>query len=358
MLWSERIRGIAIWLSAEAKRRRSRTPAPAGFWEFTKKNPDGRALSSDGGGSHEPSFATASIYPRKPSVLLHIISDETTNKSINFDVIVYFGRVRGGDVHGRTETEKKGKRQQFRRALRSPALVKILPETIFIDTNTPPTQIAAQLTAFCLRRNIDPDGSLGGSMGLSSPNEIRRQVAEHTVLYFTDPTDPRAYPSYLKGLRERILIQELSGERIDGGNKGGELIDRKTSPKESLKWVRPEKSRNTQPLLSVTGAAIEFGIPKRTLYHWVRTGQLHSRIGSRRRLVLSTEDLEKALMLHRSNPKCLKSVLADASARSAMIEKVAVARKIKLSSARKRINRAIATGKMPPELLLPNNDSE
>jgi hypothetical protein len=86
-----------------------------------------------------------------------------------FGIVVAI-RVRGGDVHGHTQAEKQGKRRQFRKALRSPTLQESKGETMFIDTDTLPTDIAEQLAAFCLRRNVDRDGSLSRFMGLSSAN--------------------------------------------------------------------------------------------------------------------------------------------------------------------------------------------
>jgi len=304
--------------------------------------------------SRSGGLATASIHPRKPWVLLHVMLSGTAKKTpADFDVIAYFGRVRGLDVHGRTGTEKQGKRRQFRRAFRPPTPTNSISETIFIDVRTPPAQIAEQLAAFCLRRNIDPDGSLRRLIGLSSPDETRRQVAARVVQDFRDPTDPRSYPSFLKTVRGRVLVPTLSNNQIDDD----ETEDPKTSSPESLKWFRPKKSR-VVPALGVARTSAEFGIPTRTLYHWIRTGRLCPRIGSHGRLVLNTEDVEKALAMHQAKARSLKRALPDADERSAVIEKVAQAQGIQYSSARKRINRAIAAGKILPELQPPKNDPE
>jgi hypothetical protein len=364
MQCAEQVRGVAKWLSAEAKRRKLRRTAPPGWWEFTENHPAGVALSSDPSDSTEPPFAIGSVYPRRPWVLVHMTPDRPRGRPsglshAEFDVIAYFGRVRGGDVHGRTRAEKQGKRLKIRPALRSPALMKAIGETIFIDAETPLKHIADQLAVFCLRRDCDPDGSLRGLVGLNSSNEIRRQVAARVIKDFTDPTDPRSYPGFLKTIRERILVPEL--DRRPLGHEGADsehIVDWKCSPEDSHKRVRPKKSNAFPKEISVARAAVEFEIPRRTLYEWIHAEKLRSGIDSHGRRALRPEDVQDVVKAHKSKTRSLKQVLPDASERADAITKMATAHNIQRSSARKRINRALAAKKPLPEFLLSVGESE
>jgi hypothetical protein len=297
-------------------------------------------------------------------VLLHMTPEQTLNQpgrafQAGFDVTAYFGRTRGGDVHGGTRAEKQGKRSKFRQALRSPALMKAISEIIFIDAETPPKHIAEQLAAFCLRRNVDPDGSLSGLMGLNSSNEIHRQVAARVIQDFTDPTDPRSYPAFLKTIRNRILVPEIdSRPRGHQGGDWGRIVDWKGSPDDSHKRVHPKKSNAFPKEISVARAAVEFEIPRRTLYEWIHAEKLRSGIDSHRRRALRPKDVQDAVTAHRSKAPSLKQVLPDASDRAEAITKVATERRIQRSSARKRINRALAAKKPLPEFQTSNRDPD
>ena len=127
---------------------------------------------------------------------------------------------------------------------------------------------------------------------------------------------------------------------------------------ESRKLMSPDRPNHASEEFSVARAAAEFGIPRRTIYHWIRTGRLCRTIGSHGRQVLSAEDVPAALTLHRSKARSVKRVLPDGSQRAAVIKEVATKRGIQLSSARRRINRALVEGKPLPELLPSTRNSE
>ena len=202
---AQQLHGIAAWLCADAQRRKQKRRARGGWWIFTEQFPTGRALSNDNDGPSGPLFASASIHPRKNWVLLELFNPEL-NAAVELcrlHVIAYFGRARGGDVHG--SAGKQRKRLEFREAFRSMAEKGWTAEVMYIDSRTQKAHIVEQLAAFCLRRGIDPDGSLGRLMGFASRDANRRRTAEHLVRKFVDPLRPQSYPAYRRIVQQRIL---------------------------------------------------------------------------------------------------------------------------------------------------------
>jgi hypothetical protein len=364
MLIAEQLRGLARWLSAEAERRKKHVRAPAGWWEFTGKWPGGRALTTDNREQIEPPFASASLYPRKNSVLLQLMPEARCDQIVGrngacLTVIVTFGNARGGDVHGRGETEKDGKRRQFRQAFRSLASKGWTTEVMKIDHHTKARDILEQLAAFCLKRGIDPDGSLARLVGLTSRNETRQRVAAHLVQNFTDPRSPRSYPAYRRLVRQFIVGSEAAGSSVVwGDNAYRELADWRASPKETRKVTRPPKSSSAYEEFSVTRAERASGIPRRTIYHWIHVGKIRAELDSYGRLVLTGKEMQKLSIMHARKTASIKSVVPEARGRADLIARLANERGIQRDSARKRINRDLKRGQAPPELALRSSDSK